>query len=430
MRSARAWIYVLLFTGCTINYVDRVALSVAAAPIAAQFHVSPVGMGYLFSAFLWTYLVALIPWGVAIDRLGTRWATAGGMALWSLATVLTGLAGSYPAIFVMRLTMGLGEASTYPSGGRVIREWIPSGERGLATVVFNSGGYAGPAFGAVLVGAVASAFGWRAGFIAAGVTGFIWLAVWLAWFRRPEDSPYLGAAERARILRERGGGADPEAGAGRGAGLPALLRNRTLWALFVTQGCAVYAQYLFLTWMPSYLQATRHLGILQTGLYSALPYAVAVLGTMLVGRLSDRMLRARGAAGGQRRYTVAGMMLVSAVILAVPFVADIRLILLLFTVSLTGIASAVGLNIALLNDLLAEPGDSGKANGFLVSGGNLFGILAPILTGYVVAGTGRYDGAFLIAGGLPPRGATVCLLLTRQPIAAARRASATYGAAA
>ncbi len=424
MPAVRVWIYVLLFTGCTINYVDRVALSVAAAPIATQFHVSPVGMGYLFSAFLWTYLVTLIPWGLAVDRFGTRWTTACGMAIWSAATMLTGLAGSYAMLFATRLLMGLGEASTYPAGGRVIREWIPGGERGLATVTFNSGGYAGPAFGAVLVGAIAGALGWRAGFLVAGAVGVVWLAVWLAWFRRPEDSRALGAAERALILRERGSGADPLAGAGSGAGIAALLRSRTMWALFVTQGCAVYAQYLFLTWMPSYLQATRHLTLLRTGLYSAAPYGVAVLGALLAGALSDRRLRAeRGVAG--RRRMVAAMMLLSAVILLVPLVGNIGAILLLFTVSLTGIASAVGLNIALLNDLLTEPGDSGKANGLLVSGGNLFGLLAPILTGYVVAGTGQYDAAFVIAGGLLLCGATVCLTLTRRPIGERAPASAS-----
>jgi len=97
MRSARFWVCVLLFTGCTVNYIDRVALSVAARPIATEFHISPVGMGYLFSAFLWTYLVFLIPWGIVVDRLGTRPVVGFGMAFWSLATLATG-----PAVWVLR----------------------------------------------------------------------------------------------------------------------------------------------------------------------------------------------------------------------------------------------------------------------------------------------------------------------------------------
>jgi ACS family glucarate transporter-like MFS transporter len=421
MRSARFWVCVLLFTGCTVNYIDRVALSVAAKPIAAEFHISSVGMGYLFSAFLWTYLVFLIPWGIVVDRLGTRPVVGFGMAFWSLATLATGLAGSFGAVFATRLAMGFGEASTYPAGGRVIREWIPPSERGLATVVFNSGGYAGPALGAILVAAVTSALGWRGGFFAAAAVGFVWLAIWLAWFRTPEQSRHVSEAERAHILRERG-----DAPSGGGSGLAALLRCPSLWGLFFTQGCAVYAQYLFLTWMPSYLQATRHLTILKTGFYTALPYLVAVVGTMLIGRVSDRLLRGEAVGSGRRRRLVAAMMLLSAVILAVPWVASTGLILLLFTVSLTGIASAVGLNIALLNDLLVDPGDSGRANGFLVSGGNLFGLLAPILTGYVVEGSGSYDWAFLIAGLLLLCGATICLTLTRRPIAAAPTFATRY----
>ncbi len=412
----RAWIYLLLFTACTINYIDRVALSVAAGPIAADFHLSQVEMGYLFSAFLWTYLVTLIPWGIVVDRVGTRGVAAFGMAFWSLATMATGLAGSFTAIFAARLAMGFGEASTYPAGGRVIREWIPAGERGLATVVFNSGGYAGPALGAMLVAAVTSLLGWRGGFVAAGAVGFVWLAVWLVWFRQPEQSRFIGDAERAKILAERG---HAEAAGSASAGFLALLSSRSLWALFVTQGSAVYAQYLFLTWMPSYLQTVRHLSILKTGFYTAVPYAAAVVITMLVGRWSDRRLR--GAVGsGRRRGMVATMMLVSAVILLLPWVNGIWTILLLFTISLTGIASAVGLNIALLNDLLTDTAYSGKANGFLVSGGNLFGIAAPILTGYVVSYSGNYSLAFLIAGCLLLFGATVCLTLTRRPIAPGR----------
>jgi cyanate permease len=101
----------------------------------------------------------------------------------------------------------------------------------------------------------------------------------------------------------------------------------------------------------------------------------------------------------------------------VPWINDTGLILALFSLSLTSIGSAVGLNIALLNDLLRNPANVGRANGILVTGGNLFGVLAPIATGYVVSGTGNYDYAFLVAGLLLLVGATVCLTMTREAIA-------------
>ncbi|GAB7535777.1 MFS transporter [Burkholderia sp. 3C] len=412
MKAGRVLIYLLLFTGCSINYVDRVVLSVAAGPIRHEFDLSTIQMGYLFSAFLWTYLVFVLPWGVFVDKVGTRRATSAGMAIWSLATIWTGLSAGFVGAFASRLLMGFGEASTYPAGARTIREWMPARERGLATTVFNCGGYFGPAIGSTLMGYLVGEVGWRGGFFVSAVIGVVWIALWMLLYRQPEHAQFIGEAERKRILDERGGTAI----AGASAPLSALLRCRSLWGTFIVQGCAVYTVYLFLTWLPSYLQATRGLTVLKTGFYTAVPYAVAVPGTIFFGWLSDRLLRDAPVHSGRRRTMVAVMMLCSSCILVTPWITDIRLILALFAVSLTSIGSTVGLNIALVSDLLPNPANTGRAHGFLVTGGNLFGVLAPIATGYVVSITGNYDMAFLIAGGLLLVGATVCLTMTRQPI--------------
>ena len=223
---------------------------------------------------------------------------------------------------------------------------------------------------------------------------------------------FIGEEERAKILSERGGAAQP----GNSAPMLALLKCRSMWGLFVTQGCAVYTVYLFLTWLPSYLQTTRGLTLLKTGFYTAIPYAVAVPGTILIGALSDRLLRDVGVTSGRRRLMVAIMMLCSSGILLTPWITETWILLTLFSISLTSIGSAVGLNITLTNDLLTNPGNAGRVNGFLVTGGNLFGVLAPIVTGYVISGTGSYDWAFLVAGTLLLVGAVTCLTLTCDPI--------------
>jgi ACS family glucarate transporter-like MFS transporter len=413
MGRGRILIYVLIFTACTINYIDRVVLSVSAPQLVKEFGLSTIELGYLFSAFLWSYLVFVLPWGVFVDRVGTRVSTAGGMAIWSIATLLTGMSWNFGTAFSARLLMGFGEASTYPAGARTIREWMPAGERGLATTVFNCGGYAGPAFGSILMGFIVTAYGWRTGFFVAGALGFLWLIAWLIFFRQPETATFIGEAERRKILAERGGDTIP----GSAAPVSALLKCRSIWGTFAAQGCAVYTVYLFLTWLPTYLQATRGLTILKSGFYTAIPYAVAVPGTILVGYLSDRLLRGAPVESGRRRTLVAIMMLCSSGILLTPWITDTALILTVFSISLTSIGSAVGLNIALLNDLLRNPANIGRANGILVTGGNLVGLAAPIVTGYVVSGTGNYDYAFLVAGVLLLIGASACLLFTRDPIA-------------
>jgi MFS family permease len=416
MQKKRVGIALMLFSLAMLNYIDRVTLSFAASPIAKEFGLSPVALGYLFSSFLWTYTVFLIPMGMLVDRFGAKKVAGFGLGLWSAATAATGIAASFPSLLATRLVMGAGEATSNPAGARVIREWIPASERGMTNAIFNSGSYAGPAVCALVAGPIIASFGWPALFFAAGGIGLVWLACWLIWFARPEDASWLGEAERQKILSERGAKkVDLDASAPK-VGLIGLLRKGpTLWGLALTQGCNVYSQYLFLTWMPSYLQATKGLTIAKTGFYAAIPYAVAVVLCIVVGLISDRLLKG-DVGGGKRRYMIAFAMLLAAVILFAPFVQDVWLILGLIAISLTGIASTTSLNFALLNDLLKRPRDVGVAMGFLVVGGNVFGLLAPIVTGYVVESTGNYDRAFIIAGALLVVGATSILTLTRRPL--------------
>jgi MFS family permease len=416
MQMKRAWIALMLFALAMINYIDRVTLSFAAAPISKDFGLSPVALGYLFSSFLWTYTLFLIPMGMLVDRFGAKRVAGFGIGLWSAATAATGIAWGFPSLLATRLLMGAGESTSNPAGARVVREWIPASERGITNAVFNSGSYAGPALCALVAGPIMAALGWPALFFTAGGIGFVWLVCWLVWFARPEEAAWLGEEERQKILNERGARkADLDASAPK-TGLIGLLRKGpTLWGLALTQGCNVYCQYLFLTWMPSFLQNEKGLTFAKTGFYAAVPYAIAVVLCIIVGRISDRLLKG-DTGGGKRRYMIAFAMLLAAIILIAPLVDSVWVILGLIAISLTGVASTTSLNFALLNDLLKKPQDVGVAMSFLVVGGNIFGLLAPIVTGYVVESTGHFDGAFIIAGVLLVVGATSILTLARQAL--------------
>lgn len=426
MSYRRGWIALFLFSLSMINYMDRIALSIAARPIASEFKLTAVGMGYLFSSFIWSYALFLLPMGVLIDRFGTKRMAGVGIFVWSAATALTGVASSFFGLMVARLVMGAGESTSNPVGAKVIRQWIPANERGMVTSMFNSGSYAGPAICSVMLGSLIALFGWRMSFVVAGATGFVWLVAWLMFFDAPEKVRWLKNDERDRIVRERDSKPASTADAvPESSGLVSLLRTPTLWGLAITQGCNVYTQYLFLTWLPSYLQSSRHLSITHTGLFSAVPYAAAVVLCILVGRLSDQYLKKSGVGTGRRRNAVALAMLTGAAILAVPFTSNLIALLLVFSITLTGIASTTSLNFALLNDLLPNSRDVAKAMAFVVVGGNIFGMIAPIATGYVINATGSYDWAFGIAGILLLVGATVVLTMTRSPMTINRRTSTT-----
>jgi MFS family permease len=412
MRGGRNVLYLFIFFLTMINYADRVALSIGSKAISDEFHLTPVQMGYLLSSFTWTYVIFLLPWGTAVDRIGPRRVSMIGMGLWSSATVITGLAFNLASLFGARMLMGASESSAFPSVGRLIRSWVPRSQFGFANMVAISGGYAGPAVGAVMFGWLASMFGWRGGFGIVGCSGFIWIALAFLWFQKPiEVSDTNATAVVAGVAKEE---------VGTLAGFRRLLASPSLWGLFLTQGACVYAHYLHLTWLPNYLQTTKHLTMMTTGLFTGLPFGISVFFSLALSILSDRMLGSGGDRTGKRRWMVAVLMVCSAIIALLPFVDNIWVIVAIFTVALTAGSAATGLNSALLTDLLVSPSDAGKAHAVLIIGGNTFGTMAPIVTGYVIANTGNFDATWYFCSALLIAGAIIVMSFTRGPIGGAR----------
>lgn len=411
----RIWIYVFLFTLTLINYIDRISLSVASTALKEEFGISPVAMGYLLSSFVWLYFIALIPMGYLVGRFGPKRVNTWGIGVWSVATVCTAFATGFFSLLTARLVMGAGEATTYPAGARVVRDWMPVRERGMATAVFHSGSLVGPAVGAIGFGWLITTVGWRTAFVVAGAIGFVWLAAWVKWYRHPSQASWLGAAELREITAD--AAAQGTAAVARPAlGFRGLAKSRTMWAIGLAHGCAVYATYFFLTWLPSYLQAAKGLSVMTSSIYTAMPYIGAAILAIVIGRLSDLAVDARAAAAGRRRLVVGAVLLGSAAILLVPLLESTAAILLVITLSLAGCASAISNNLSLVNDLVRSNEDVGTAAGFVTAVGNLFGLLAPIVTGYVVAGTGGFGMAFGVVGILLIIGSAVAVLGARRPV--------------
>ncbi len=425
----RGWIYVLMLALVTINYMDRSALGIVAQAVRGEFKLSPVEMGYLFSSFLWTYVVCLLPIGIMLDRFPARNINAIGIALWSLAMAATAGVWSFGTLIAARMVMGAGEATLIPSCGRIVREWMPARERGVANVVWSAGSFVGPALGAVVTATIASAWGWRAAFIILGLLGFVWLACNLIWFDRPEKASWLSADERKKIITERSAGSSDEIGMHGSPGVVLeLLKSPSQWGAMIAQASGIYTLYLLLFWMPSYLQDTKHLTIIKTGLYTAVPWAIAVPVSIVIGLISDRLLQNHTLLAGGRRGIVILCILLSAVIVFVPFTDNTTLILMLFAASLTGINAMISLNLSLVTDLVHRARDVGKAISLTILSGNLCGLLAPIVTGYVVAGLGSYDWALWIAGILLIIGAMALGTMTRSVILPAAGAAAPRSA--
>jgi ACS family glucarate transporter-like MFS transporter len=413
----RGFIALFLFSLTAINYIDRLALSMAARPVAEEFHLSPVQLGYLFSSYLWAYVLASIPMGMVVDRFGARRTAAAGIAVWSAATALTGVGVSYLMLMASRFVMGGGEAVTNPCGARTVREWFPASERGTVNALFNAGAFAGPALSALIVGYLIQVAGWRVAFVAAGAIGFVWLAAWLHWFGPPERVRWLSAAERETITTQRGMSSADLADRSGTSGLTGLLRTRTLWGLALIGGADAYCSYLFLSWLPSYLQTARHLSLGTTSLYTAIPYATAFVISISMAQISDRFLKGSGVNTGRRRFFIAGSSLTAAGLIAsIPFVESVPVLLGMIAVAIGCIATNTSQVFALTNDLMPDPKDIGKAMGFEVAAANVIGFLSPIVTGYVIAITASFNMAFVIAGCMMLVGTSSALFIANRPM--------------
>ena len=411
MSHRRYWVFFLLFLFNAIAYVDRVNMSVAGKPIAHEFGLSPIALGYLFSSFLWAYVLMMLPGGRLIDRWGTHIIASVATAVWSAAQMATGVVGSFATMLVARLGLGVGEAPFAPVTYSSVRSWSPYTERGTAIAAISAGSSLGLALGAPAVAWLIETLSWRWSFIITGLVGFIWVLVWLALVSTPEKTRWLPQAEREHILAGRDAGIPPPSHDG--VGYLGLIRCPAMWGLFISQGCLVYTVYLYMSWLPNYLQTARHVSMLSSGFYTAIPFLAASVVNIAANWAGDRLMTADAVRRGNRRYLVALCLLLTAVGLAIPFVESLAGVLVLVTIAVSFANVGPAANGALVSDLLRSPGDAGRAFAFLVLGGNTFGLLAPIVTGYLVAATGSFNSAFVAAGALALIGAVAALALAR-----------------
>jgi ACS family glucarate transporter-like MFS transporter len=407
----RYWVFFLLFLFSGIAYLERVNMSVAGKPIAHEFGLSPIALGYLFSSFLWAYVLMMLPGGRLIDRWGPHVVASVATAVWSMAQMATGMVGSFAAMLMVRLGLGVGEAPFAPISYSSVRLWSPYTERGTAIAAISSGSTLGLALGAPAVAWLVETLSWRWSFIITGAVGFVWVAVWLPLVSTPERTGWLPPAERDHILAGRDAGITPPSHSG--VGYLGLIRCPAMWGLFISQGCLVYTGYLYISWLPNYLQTARHLSILNSGIYTAIPFLISTVVGVVANWAGDRVLTAEAVRGGKRRYLVALSLLFMAAGLGIPFVQSLAAVITLITIAVSAAHVGPAANGALVGDLLRSPSDAGRATAFLVLGGNTFGLLAPIVTGYVVAATGSFNAAFAVAGVLALVGAVAALALVR-----------------
>jgi ACS family D-galactonate transporter-like MFS transporter len=390
----RRWrIAFLLGVGVLINYFDRVNLSVAHAALYTTFAISNITFGYLSAAYNWTYTLCQLPVGVVLDKFGVRRVGRISSLLWSIASFGAAITPNLGGFFGARFLLGIGEAPTFPSNAKAIGYWFPPKERSSATAIFDGAAKFASAIGVPLIGILLLKAGWRWSFAATGIVSFLYFLLFYRVYRDPADDPGLTARERDYILDRDVATAVPLAPA-ETASLGYLIRQPKVIGIALGFGAYNYTFYLLLTWLPSYLSSALHIDLLHSFLYTGFPWLIGAASGMIVGGwLVDRLIRLGWNADRVRRTVLIGGTTLGLGIFGAAYAHTATGALIWISISLGGLsaASPVGWSIP---SLIGPRGSVGTLGGIMNFSSQVSGIVAPIVTGYLVTARHSFSWAF------------------------------------
>lgn len=411
-RLRNIGVILLVVAGC-VNYLDRAAVAVGNPEIRHSLGLSYSQMGLLLSVFAWSYGLAQIPAGVAVDKFGPRRALGAGLILWSVAQIAAGFVTSLPQFLLARLALGLGESPMYIGGTRVCTDWFAARDRALPIALFNSSSALAPALAPPLLTWLMLAFGWPAMFIIAGLAGFAVAVAWVVLYRGPRDAGIEPAALEAISADDE----PPVAKIGFRQVLW-LLKFPTAWGMFFGFFGVVYVYWLYATWLPGYLETQRHLSIARAGVVSAIPLAAGFLGAVAGGVISDLLARKIPPAAACRLPVMFGLVSAAVLTIASAHAQSTWLAVALISGGLfaVNIASSCGWALAAV---VTPPNTVATLEAIQNVGGSLGGSLAPLITGAIVQATGSFLPAFALAGAIACVSAGFYLVLTKRAISPA-----------
>ena len=306
-----------------------------------------------------------------------------------------------------RLLLGVGEAGAYPSGTKINIAWFPRRERAIAASIFDSGSRIGAALSLPLVAWIIGSFGWRMSFVVTGLLGIVWVAIWLAYYRDPENHPSVTPEQLAALQAERG--ATP---AGAKVSWGSLFGYRTVWGMMIGFFCLNFVIYFFITWFPTYLIQARGFSLAQLGTLGLLPGLVAIPSGWLGGFTSDALYRRGWSLTAARKTCLVGGMLTSSVITLSVFAPNAYVALAFFAVAYGALAFTAASIWSLPADVAPSPAHVASIGGIQNFASNLAGVVTTTFTGLMLTITG---GSFVIplivAGGFCILGAAVYLFV-------------------
>ena len=399
----------LSFLAVFVCYIDRVNISVAIIPMAADLGWSMDTQGLVLSSFFVGYLLLQVVGGRLADRFGGKVVLGAGVLLWSLFTLLTPPAAflGLGILILTRIAMGMGEAVTFPSIYSLYSRWVPLQERSRAIGLTNSAIPLGTVFALVVTPYIVESLGWQWAFYLFGLLGAVW---YLFWHRSvtaiPAEDPKIGAEELEII----NAGATPQA-AGEAVPWKALLTSLPVWAIIVAHFCNNWSLYVLLSWLPTFVNKGLGVDYASVGWFTMIPSVASFLFLNLAGNIADRIIAGGMEVGRVRKLMqTIGFGGLSLALLVVGYVETAWM-----AIAIMAVGNALGAFVTggfAVNHMDLAPKHAGTLMGITNTAGTIPGIIGVFLSGLILEATGSWVLVFHVAAGITLFGLVFFLLFS------------------
>lgn len=392
MTRTRWWILTLLFFITTINYLDRIVLSVLIPVIRQDLHITTEHYSYVTGTFQLAYTIGFIFMGRLIDRYGTRLGYSVAIAFWSAAAMLHAFVRSTVSLAFWRAMLGFGESGNFPAAIKAVTEWFPKKDRALATGLFNAGTNVASMVGPPIFVWMNANFGWRASFAITGGLGFIWLILWVLLYRLPEMHPHVNQAELDYIHSD-----GPESKTQSKMGWGAVLRYKQTFAFALAKFLTDPVWWFYLFWLPPYLYDVRKFNLEEIAWALPAIYLMADFGSVMGGWLSGHFIRIGWTNARARKVTMALSACLMPIAATAVLVPNAVVVVLLMSLATAG-HQAWSANLYTTTTDVFPKRAVASVTGIGGCAGGLGGvIISSLVPGFVIAHFG-YKPVFLMMG--------------------------------
>lgn len=409
VNGLRWWVIALIALATIINYIDRQALSVLWPDIVEDLFPDKNALerkqiyANISIVFVFAYAFGQAIFGKVFDWVGTRLGFVLSIGVWSLATVLHAFAQGVLSFSFFRAILGVAEAGNWPGAAKGNAEWFPTKERALAQGIFNSGAAIGGIIAIPAIAMLTVYFNWQMVFVIVGAIGFLWLVPWLILVKSPpgshpwiteEEKQYILTGQRAEDKDEHGNACEEY-----NPSTTELLGHKESWGVIIASAAIDPIWWLFVFWIPIYLNEVYGMDVQSIGLYGWVPYVGAMFGAWFGGLLAQNRLKAGWNINKTRKLTITlGCLIMLPALLAMANPGAPVIAVLIMAVILFGFQTAIGNVQTLPSDLLGRKA-VGTLSGFSGMAAKLGAVGLTSLVPFLTA-DGNYTPAFAIGASL------------------------------